>query len=184
MKGQEKNASVVLVLVDVSEHHLRCILETCTPDHFDQIILSGSTPAPDVSEQYPCRWQYLEDPVDVALKLNCMGYEISVGKLTDDSELLTEAEFTSRKIAAFVGHISERLLKQASRSIHHPLHLINESPSASIIVGGLIHDIFCRREAAAKQRLINSQDHYSDTFTVTKAYGAPLKDQWTHRSVY
>ena len=159
--------SIALVLVNVDEQCMRNILMSATKCTIQQVVLCGTTPPPLDSEEFDCKWSYIESDIEAILKLSQKGYEIVVSQFDDSSELLSDANFSNPKVAGVIGSISPKMRSLADRSLHLPLHNHQDNPSPSIIAGSLLHEIFCRREAAVKNRSINFTGSFNFTGTIS-----------------
>ena len=166
MSKHHKVESIALVLVDIDEQCMRNILMSSTKSTIQTVILCGSTPTPLDNEKFDCEWFYVKSDIDAVLKLSNKGYEIVIGQFNQSSELLSDANFSNTKIAGVIGNISEKMASLTDRSLHLPLHNHQSNPSPSIMTGALLHEIFCRREAAVKNRSGNSSSSFSFTGTI------------------
>ena len=125
MSHTKNDNSVILMLTNVDQQCMENVLNTCSPSQIDQIILTGTTPTPDMETSFPCSWHYFPSSKEAAWHFAAKGYEIISTVSTSDSQLISDVQLAS-KVVVIMGEVSEQLATYSDQTVHLPLHPANQ----------------------------------------------------------
>ena len=153
-KEQQKIPLVVVLDSIRSMNNVGSVFRTCDAFKVEKLYLCGITACPPNKEISKTAlgatesviWEYAEDVVQLALRLQKDGYKVFVVEQVDESVMLQDMAFqTEDKIAVIVGNevfgVDERLLPVCDGAIEIPQFGTKHSLNVTIAAGIVIWEI-------------------------------------------
>jgi tRNA G18 (ribose-2'-O)-methylase SpoU len=153
-KEQEKIPLVVVLDSIRSMNNVGSVFRTCDAFKVEKLYLCGITACPpnrDISKTAlgateSVIWEYVEDVVELARRLQSEGYKVFIVEQVDESMMLQDLDFRdSGKIAVILGNevfgVDERLLPVCDGAIEIPQFGTKHSLNVTIAAGIVIWEI-------------------------------------------
>ena len=142
-KEQQKIPLVVVLDSIRSMNNVGSVFRTCDAFKVEKLYLCGITACPPNKSVI---WEYAEDVVQLAQRLQKDGYKVFVVEQVDESVMLQDMAFqTEDKIAVIVGNevfgVDERLLPVCDGAIEIPQFGTKHSLNVTIAAGIVIWEI-------------------------------------------
>lgn len=152
---QQKKAPIAVVLDSIrSMNNVGSVFRTCDAFNIEKLYLCGITARPphkDISKTAlgateSVEWEYVQDVVELALRLKSEGYTIFVIEQVDESKMLNEYDFSvHEKVALIVGNevfgVDDRLLPICDAAIEIPQYGTKHSLNVTIAAGIAIWEV-------------------------------------------